>query len=134
MEVINLNEYDVSYDIQYMKFMVKLLAPYIHFKVRKSKVNIYRNVEYRKDPLWKVGDRPHFEIINLNQYIEFIQCDFPRIIQSNIKKSEEDFSYEECKQDLLLDERDRAPYFKLPIFNFYYPFIPSIKIIRFFWQ
>ena len=111
MQVINLDDYDLSYDIQYMEFMVKLLQPYITFKYTGSQdhsrpvMDIYRNINE--------GISQKF---TLEGYIHFIQCIFPQMIQSEIKEIKEELNYEESKQDILRSQRKKKPMFKLPMF------------------
>ena len=119
MEIINLDEYDLSYDIQFFKFMLKLLEPYIKFKKsgpneeKEHKINIYRNTNYdwklilARPPLYNCcsvlghelcskKNGVDLELISLQEYIHFIQCVFPRIIQYEIKRNKEEYTYEEC--------------------------------------
>ena len=152
MEIINLDEYDLSYDIQYINLIIRLLQPYITFKKPKSRVdlaghsydgpycglNIYRNIKYDWGPLFdriifpraptlpgwsRIGDRPapytnetNLEIISLEEYVHFIQCIFPRIVQEELRHYKKKLKCEEYKQDILDDQRNSIPRFKLPMF------------------
>jgi hypothetical protein len=68
MEYTNLDEYDLSYELQYVQLMVNILNPYIKFKKVEQKMEIY----LKKDR--------SLHTINKKQFIYFIQFDLPRII------------------------------------------------------
>ena len=124
MKIINLEEVDLSYDIQYIEFMLRILEPYITFKNlpnehSKYVIKIYRNIEYywRHPNLGKNRQNVSgktLDMISLEEYIYFIQSIFPKLIQS---KNKEEFCYEECKEEILIHQRKTEPRFKLPIFS-----------------
>ena len=119
MELIDLSEYDLSYDKQFMTLMVRLLLPYIIFKKPLSShpsnqgeqlqrhVNIYWvGGSFTQPHTWptnprfagiRFGGRPRaehrnhesLEIISFEEYVHFIQCIYPKIIQDEITKINE---------------------------------------------
>ena len=81
MEDINLDDYDLSYEIQYIQLFIELLKPYIKFEIKnqfEKSFNIYliNGGQSRK--------------LNQKQFIYFIQLDFPRIIQMRISSQLEE--------------------------------------------
>ena len=138
MYIDNIDEYDVSYEKQYMELMVNLLKPYIVFREnpqyphdsRLYTVNIYRKVNQSiNSPIFKKwihkikltpsdisqGNQVE-EIISVSNYIDFIQCIFPKMINEEIKLYKRKLDFEECKQDILDGQRKTVPQFKLPMF------------------
>ena len=117
MNIIDLSKYDVSYDIQFTKLMIKILQPFIMFKKSKNytytnkRLNIYRNKDQifltdnddraphpwndsgyiRRGPFTKeVG----WEIISLEEYMHFIQSIFPRRIEIELNRTKEELAYD----------------------------------------
>jgi hypothetical protein len=149
MELIDLSEYDLSYEKQFMTLMVRLLRPYIIFKkplAPDPSTNLGEpihgtlNIYWVGDPLlpqphtWPTNprftsilfgtsrpaakDRNHesLEIISFEEYVHFIQCIFPKIIQDEITKNKEELVLLEIKKEVLLNERHSEPRFILPRF------------------
>ena len=109
MNIINLLDYDVSYDIQYMKLMIEILKPYIHFQKPSTifedrKISIYQEVNTVRN------------VISLNEYIYFIQYTFPLIIRNELNKYRKEKNYEELRKDILSNQRKGPERFKLPLF------------------
>ena len=75
--VIDLNEYDLSYELQFTTFMITLLEPYIRFDRKSEAPEIYR----------KGGERSPAgaEGISVKEYVYFIQYTFPNIIDTEIR-------------------------------------------------
>ena len=49
-------------------------------------------------------------------YIDFIQCIFPKMIQKEINYYKKKLDFENCKKDILDSQRNSEPRFKLPMF------------------
>lgn len=106
---INLENYDIKYDLQYMKLMVLLLEQYILFK-RPSEM--FQNTEvqiFQKN-------KSIMKLLSIQEYIHFIQYEFPQLIKNDIIQIEEKLFEEEVKKDILSNKNNTKPYFKLPIF------------------
>ena len=134
MELINLSDYDLSYEKQFMTLMVRLLRPYIIFKKplapdpstnRGKPIHGTLNIYWVGDPLlpqphtWptnprftaiRFGGRPEakdrnhdadLEIISFEEYVHFIQCIFPTIIQDEIRTNQSELDFLEIKQEIL---------------------------------
>ena len=76
MKPINLDEYDLSYDIQYMDFMLKLLEPYITFKFPNQtlpneklqyEIKIYRNIDYDWKSILCGGETSIFHLNHMDK-------------------------------------------------------------------
>ena len=70
--MIDLNRYNLSYDIQFIELMIELLEPYIDFKRLHNGIYIYR-----------INDGVKKKITN-KEYIIFIQKEYPEMISSKI--------------------------------------------------
>ena len=127
MELINPHDYDISYDKQFMSLMIRLFKPYIIFKKSSDdKVpKIYRNIGLHWES--SIDTSPPYtfhgkiqehgmKIISLEEYIHFVQCIFPNIINDEIKNNQHDLDIEVCKQDIINSQRKTLPRFKLPMF------------------
>lgn len=125
--IVNLEEYDTSYDIQSMELMTELIKPFILFKkTKKGSINIYRKVDnlalQTLSPKFPLTGRTRYpedssiEMIKLNEYLYFIQCVFPRVIQYEINKNKKEQTYEGFKQDIIENKRNVKPRFRLPLF------------------
>ena len=83
MEDINLKDYDLCYEIQYIQLFVELLKPYIRFEsnpqFKGTKLKIYLIQ----------SDKVEQEI-KPKQFIYFIQLDFPRLINIRMSRILED--------------------------------------------
>ena len=77
MENINPDDYNHIYQINYAYLMIKILEPYIKFMLKSdgSELEIY-HLNYKANQY----NEPH--LIDIKQYIRFIQYDFPEIIQA----------------------------------------------------
>ena len=135
MNIIDLSKFDLSYDIQYTKLMIKLLQPFIMFKKsnRVDGLNIYRNKDQifltdnddrapqpwndscyiRRGPFTKEDG---WEIISLEEYVHFIQSIFPKRIEIELNRNKEDLAYEGIKKEILLNPKKSYPRFKIPMF------------------
>lgn len=82
MEDINLDDYDLSYEIQYIQLFIELLKPYIKFEIVKN----------RSDKLFNIYliNEGKSRQLNQKQFIYFLQLDFPRIIQMRISSQLEE--------------------------------------------
>ncbi len=85
---INLDDYNISYDLQYYTLMIKLLEPYITFKKSPTGFTINQKLEKSK-----------FSIITWLDYIHFIQLKFPAIIDEELKILKNDLSNEETRKE-----------------------------------
>ena len=109
MDIINLSEYDISYEIQFIQLMIELLKPYILFEkpseiFQDRKINMYQIIEGNK------------KMISQEKYIHYIQCTFPKMIQNMIHDLEEKKNYESIKKEIIDSKRKTKPYFKIPLF------------------
>ena len=138
MYIDNIDDYDISYEKQYMELMVQLLKPYIVFREnsqypRDSKlytVNIYRKINNSNcDPIFKewinklkltpsdiLEKNKVEEHTSIHDYIDFIQCIFPKMIREEIKYYKRKLDFENCKKDILDGQRNSEPRFKSPMF------------------
>ena len=90
--VIELNEYDLSYELQFTTFMITLLEPYIRFGRKSEATEIYR----------KGGKSPAGEErISVKEYVYFIQYTFPNIIDTEIRLMKEKILDERTHKDRL---------------------------------
>ena len=90
--VIDLNEYDLSYELQFTTFMITLLEPYIRFGRKSEAPEIYR----------KGGKSPAGEErISVKEYVYFIQYTFPNIIDTEIRLMKEKILDERTNKDRL---------------------------------
>ena len=90
--VIDLNEYDLSYELQFTTFMITLLEPYIRFGRKSEAPEIYR----------KGGRSPAGEErISVKEYVYFIQYTFPNIIDTEIRLMKEKILDERTNKDRL---------------------------------
>ena len=90
--VIELNEYDMSYELQFTTFMITLLEPYIRFDRKSEAPEIYR----------KGGKSPAGEKrIPVKEYVYFIQYTFPNIIDTEIRLMKEKILDERTNKDRL---------------------------------
>ena len=85
MEEINLEKYNLTFEIQYVQYMVELLKPYVEFEQFNTTES---TVDIAGEPVLKKGLKMFLkkengiqESIGVNQFIQFIQVDFPNIIQ-----------------------------------------------------
>ena len=89
---IDLNEYDLSYELQFTTFMITLLEPYIRFDRKSGVPEIYR----------KGGRSPAGEErISVKEYVYFIQYTFPNIIDTEIRLLKEKILDERTNKDRL---------------------------------
>ena len=124
MEDINLNNYDCNYEMQYVELMIKILEPYFQFISTNHK-----DANGRRIKLWlklKEGEE-EIGLININQFINFIHIDFPRIIRerrNEIVKLQygEEKQYEDFQNDTIRDsmseeeiKKKKKYYEKLPL-------------------
>ena len=87
---IDLNEYDLSYELQFTTFMITLLEPYIRFDRKSGVPEIYR----------KGGRSPAGEErISVKEYVYFIQYTFPNIIDTEIRLLKEKILDERTNKD-----------------------------------
>ena len=89
MEIIDLSQYDTSYELQCIDFIVEALKPYIRFSI-----NYYGNIEINRIG----GGGVKEERIKSEDYIIFIQRTFPKIINEEIEKINEMFDDERVKK------------------------------------
>ena len=89
MEIIDLNQYDTSYELQCIDFIVEALKPYISFSI-----NYYGNIEINR----LGGSGMKEKRIKSEDYIIFIQRTFPKIINEEIEKINEMFDDERVKK------------------------------------
>ena len=77
MNRLNIEDYDLSYDFQFIRFMIDLLEPVIVFEnkgmIIKQRIN-------------KKGKNQEVEI-SRNEYIKFIQYIFPMEIKDEIDRA-----------------------------------------------
>ena len=115
LDIIDLNEYDLSYDIQFVAFMITLLDPYIYFDPNKENkimvpdgdgirperiIKIYKkknNHLYKEELNHALNINSKQEELNYGQFIEFIQHTFPDIINDQLKMNTELFREENIK-------------------------------------
>ena len=89
--VIDLNEYDISYELQFTTFMLTLLEPYIRFDRKSEEPQIYRKGG---------GTRLLIEEgISVKEYVYFIQYTFPNIIDTEIRILKENMLDERTNKD-----------------------------------
>ena len=90
---IDLNEYDLSYELQFTTFMLTLLEPYIRFDRKSEESQIYRKGG---------GTRLLIEEgISVKEYVYFIQYTFPNIINTEIRLLKEKILDERTNKDRL---------------------------------
>ena len=89
MEIIDLSQYDTSYELQCIDFIVEALKPYIRFSI-----NYYGNIEINR----LGGGGMKEERIKSEDYIIFIQRTFPKLINEEIDKINEMFDDERVKK------------------------------------
>ena len=89
MEIIDLSQYDTSYELQCIDFIVEALKPYISFSI-----NYYGNIEINR----LGGSGMKEKRIKSEDYIIFIQRTFPKIINEEIEKINEMFDDERVKK------------------------------------
>ena len=106
MNRLNIEDYDLSYDFQFIRFMIDLLEPVIVFEnkgmIIKQRIN-------------KKGKNQEVEI-SRNEYIKFIQYIFPMEIKDEIDRAEDEKAYEEYKKEILSNKRKSKPRFRMPLF------------------
>ena len=91
--VIDLNEYDISYELQFTTFMLTLLEPYIRFDRNSEEPQIFRKGG---------GTRLLIEEgISVKEYVYFIQYTFPNIINTEIRLLKETILDERINKDRL---------------------------------
>ena len=103
LNIIDLNEYDLSYDIQFVSFMITLLDPYIYFVSNKS--NNVMGLSLKTIQIFKKNGDPNNTLninsdsqeLNHGQFIEFIQHTFPDIITDQLKMKIELYREENIK-------------------------------------
>ena len=89
---VDLNEYDLSYEIQFVSLMIVLLEPYIRFDWKNGIPMIYKKGG---------GIRLLIEEgISLKEYVYFIQHTFPDIINNEIKSIKDQFIDERIKHHI----------------------------------
>ena len=88
MEIIDLSQYDTSYELQCIDFIVEALKPYIRFSI-----NYYGNIEINR-----IGITMKEKRIKSEDYIIFIQRTFPKLINEEIEKINEMFDDERIKK------------------------------------
>ena len=125
MELINLSNYDLSFEKQFMNFMIRFLMPYILFKKPQlndkpipKQVNIYRTTlgswnsgihPLHPNPTFRgliPPNRPGtkelgLEIISFEEFIHFLHCILPKIIQDEIKTNKKELDFVGIKQEIL---------------------------------
>ena len=90
---IDLNEYDLAYELQFTTFMLTLLEPYIRFDRKSEESQIYRKGG---------GARLLIEEgISVKEYVYFIQYTFPNIINTEIRLLKEKILDERTNKDRL---------------------------------
>ena len=99
MEEINLQKYSLKFEIQYVQFMVELLKPYVEFEqfnTTESTVNLAGESVLKKGlKMFLKKENGIQESIDANQFIQFIQGDFPYIIQEKINMYKGELDKEE---------------------------------------
>ena len=105
--MINLTNYDTSYELQSIQLMIEILEPYILFKKQDNgeKVEIYQFMNDKKE-------QKH---LTIKEYIHFIQIKFPKIISNEIETILERNRIETIKKELFDSRRSNGD-FKLPLF------------------
>ena len=99
MDVINLEDYDLSYEIQYIAFMITVLKPYITFNFENDDDELKVLKIYAKTPV--VGEEE--EELTEMEYIHFIQHTFPDIINNEIKITEERWIEKDIQKKIFND-------------------------------
>ena len=79
MEDINLEDYDLSYELQYVQLFTKLLGPYIKFEIIQTRVEPHLNI-------YLIKGCGRLQILSHKNFVYFLQLDFPRIIYQKMKK------------------------------------------------
>ena len=99
MEEINLQKYNLKFEIQYVQFMVKLLKPYVEFEqfnTTESTVNLAGESVLKKGlKIFLKKENGIQESIDANQFIQFIQVDFPYIIREKVNMYKGELDKEE---------------------------------------
>ena len=108
--MIDLSQYDTSYDLQLIKLMIEILKPYILFKkpsdiFQEKDIQIYQIIEGKKEG----------KILTIKEYIHFIQIKFPNIIQEEIETILQHNKIESVKKEIF-ESRISNGEFKLPLF------------------
>jgi len=98
MEVIDLDEYNLNYELQYIDLMVRVLKPFIRFHCKKDVVSGSKT-EIFKTEIFKRGSGILIEEkITVKEFIYFIHYTFPEIVQKELEKVEEEEEDEELKR------------------------------------
>tara|TARA_B100000745_G_C20051774_1_gene358691 strand:- start:95 stop:763 length:669 start_codon:yes stop_codon:yes gene_type:complete len=105
MENIDLKRYSFDYkdlnfiyEIQYIQFMIELLEPYIEFNVvntNETTTNLSGEPTLRKGlKIFVKKDHGIQESIDENQFIQFIQVEFPKVVKGKQQMFKEEMSKE----------------------------------------
>ena len=115
MEEINFQKYNLTFEIQYVQFMVELLKPYVefrHFNTTENIVDIVgASVPKKELKMFLKKENGIQELINVTQFIHFIQIEFPKIIDEKSNIYHRKMHDEKIKKDDF-DEmsKPRGPY------------------------
>ena len=90
MDIINLEDYDISYEIQFIALMMTVLEPYINFNLEKDKI-------YKKN-----DDSIGEEEMTKSDFIHFIQHTFPDMINHELEITKEHLEEEKIIKDVFM--------------------------------
>ena len=90
MDIINLEDYDISYEIQFIALMITVLEPYINFNIKKEKI-------YKKN-----DDSIVEEEMTKAEFIHFIQHTFPDMINHELKITKQQLEDEKIIKDVFM--------------------------------
>ena len=79
MEEINLEDFDLSYELQYVQLFTKLLEPYIKFEIIQTRAEPHLNI-------YLIKGCGRLQVLSHKNFVYFLQLDFPRIIYQKSKK------------------------------------------------
>ncbi|MBU79529.1 MAG: hypothetical protein CMD29_05350 [Flavobacteriales bacterium] len=87
MEDINLDDYDLSYELQYMQLFTKLLEPYIKFENIQTRIEPHLNI-------YLIKGCGRLQLLNRKNFVYYLQIDFPRIMYQKMKQIKDEIETE----------------------------------------
>tara|TARA_B100000902_G_C26952831_1_gene736680 strand:- start:82 stop:579 length:498 start_codon:yes stop_codon:yes gene_type:complete len=87
MEDINLDDYDLSYEIQYVQLFTEMLKPYIKFEIIQTRVEPNLTI-------YLIKGCGKLQQLTRKNFVYFLQLDFPRLIYQRLKQINDEIQSE----------------------------------------
>ncbi len=116
MEEINLDDYDLDYELQYVQLFTKLLEPYIKFEIIQDSRKIGVGANHLN--IYLIKGCGKLQLINQKNFVYFLQLDFPRIIYLKMKETNDEINNEIKEHKNFIDYSAHNSRNSINIFDF----------------